>query len=211
MKIIGLTGGIGSGKTTVAKEFQKLNVPVYIADERSKLLLSNNSSVISDVKALLGEDSYKLVDGIEQADRRLIAQKVFNDQSLLKGLNNILHPAVHKDFNDYCLLQKNASYVLYEAAILFETGGQLRCDATILVTASKKDRLERVMQRDQVTKDEVETRMNNQWSQEKKLELANLVIINNNLILLAKKVNLIHFFIIKNQFLLATLFLLTFG
>ncbi|MEP2404060.1 MAG: dephospho-CoA kinase, partial [Nonlabens ulvanivorans] len=119
MIVIGLTGGIGSGKTTVAKEFEKLNVPIYIADERSKYILSNDAEVIEKVKSLLGEKAYVELNGKLEANRPFIASKVFNNKSLLEGLNEILHPAVHLDFDKFCVKHNNAAYILYEAAILF--------------------------------------------------------------------------------------------
>ncbi|PQJ30488.1 dephospho-CoA kinase [Nonlabens arenilitoris] len=198
MKVIGLTGGIGSGKTTVAKEFEKLNVPIYIADERSKYILSNNRSVIDQVKILLGQQAYIDDNGKIEANRPFIASKVFKDKNLLEGLNKILHPAVRIDFDKFCERHHSAAYVLYEAAILFETNGDKRCDATILVTASLQKRIERVMHRDAVTEEDVLSRMKNQWTQKEKLELADFVIINDNIDLLTLKSGLIHRFMLKN-------------
>jgi len=198
MKVIGLTGGIGSGKTTVAREFQKLNVPVYIADDRSKFLLSNNSEIIELVKSLLGNEAYEFINGVEKANRAFIASKVFTDKKMLEKLNAILHPAVHKDFEKFSLEYKGLPYLIYEAAILFETGGESRCDKTILVTASKEERLNRVMKRDGVTQTAVENRMQHQWSQERKLGLADYIVINDNVSLLSKKINLLHLFMINN-------------
>ncbi|GAK94504.1 dephospho-CoA kinase [Nonlabens ulvanivorans] len=198
MKVIGLTGGIGSGKTTVAKEFEKLNVPIYIADERSKYILSNDAEVINRVKNLLGTEAYSKNNGKLHANRPFIAKKVFNNQELLKGLNQILHPAVYLDFDKFCLEYNSAAYVLYEAAILFETKGNEKCDATILVTASLHDRLQRVMKRDNVSEDDVIARMKNQWSQNVKLGLADYVIINDSIELLTDKVKLIHRFMLNS-------------
>lgn len=198
MKIIGITGGIGSGKTTIVKEFMKLNVPVYIADERSKFLLSNDEEVKREVKAILGDKAYQLNSDREEADRAFIASKVFQDKELLNQLNDILHPAVHKDFEQFCSQHLESSYVLYEAAILFETGGHKKCDATILVTAAMEERIKRVMQRDQVTREDVESRMNHQWPEKRKLEMADFVIINDDINELSLFVNKIHFFMLKN-------------
>ncbi|EAS18816.1 dephospho-CoA kinase [Flavobacteria bacterium BBFL7] len=198
MKIVGLTGGIGSGKTTVAKEFTKYNVPIYIADDRSKYILANDAVVIEKVKNLIGDKAYLENDGEWFPDRAFIASKVFNNKGLLERLNNILHPAVRNDFDKFCDEYYNAEYILYEAAILFETKGNERCDKTILVTASLNERLTRVMSRDQISKEDVVARMKNQWSQKAKLDLADLVIINDNIDLIANKVRLVHQFMLND-------------
>lgn len=199
MKIVGLTGGIGSGKSTVARAFQKFDVPVYIADDRSKYLLSNNKDVILKVTSLLGNKAYINVNGKVDANRAYIASQVFNDKKLLKKLNEILHPAVHKDFEQFTLLNKESLYIIYEAAILFETGGASKCDFTILVTASREERIKRVMQRDDVSLKDVESRMQHQWSQKQKLDLSNFVVYNDYIDLLPLKVRLIHEFMINTD------------
>lgn len=179
MKILGLTGGIGSGKTTVAREFEKLGVPLFIADLEAKKILNSDGAVKSAIKQLLGPDSYILNQGIEEADRSFIATKVFNDPKLLKSLNAIVHPAVAAQFEEW-KRRSTYPYGVYEAAILFETGGESRCDLVLLVAAQKELRIARVMKRDGVTRQEVESRMSNQWSQNRKLDLSNMVINNIN-------------------------------
>ncbi|WP_438961305.1 dephospho-CoA kinase [Nonlabens sp.] len=198
MKIIGITGGIGSGKTTVAKEFMKLNVPVFIADDRSKFLLSHDDSVKCKVKELLGDKAYQVNGDREEANRTFIASKVFEDKELLSKLNAILHPAVHKDFEQFCSQNLECAYVLYEAAILFETGGHNKCDATILVTAALEERIKRVMHRDEVSREDVKSRMDHQWSDKRKLALADFVILNDNIDFLPLIVNNLHRFMLKN-------------
>ncbi|WP_405377364.1 dephospho-CoA kinase [Nonlabens sp. Asnod3-A02] len=198
MKIIGLTGGIGSGKTTVAKEFEKLNIPLFIADNISKKLLSTDETVIDAVKTLLGEQSYigdnagKLVP-----NKKFIASKVFSDQELLSSLNKILHPAVRQYFDNW-IKEQNAPYVIYEAAILFETKGNEICDQIILVTASLKERYRRVMARDKVTEEEVRLRMSKQWSDSQRIMLSDFVIINEDLQELGGFVRSIHDVLLKN-------------
>lgn len=199
MKIIGLTGGIGSGKTTVAKAFQKLNVPVYIADDRSKYLLSNDAKIISSVKDLLGNDAYIIENGNKVANRSFISSKVFKDKKLLAQLNAILHPAVHVDFNSFCKKHLSEPYVVYEAAILFETGGDKKCDYTILVTVSEESRMERVMKRDGVSMEAVKARIKNQWSQERKINLADIVVINENIDNIPLYIGYIHYFILNTK------------
>ncbi|SDS84563.1 dephospho-CoA kinase [Gillisia sp. Hel1_33_143] len=176
MKIVGLTGGIGSGKTTVANFFKDLGVPVYIADDAGKRLMATSEDVKKAVIHLFGKDAY--IEG--SLNRKLIAAEVFNDAEKLEQLNQIVHPAVAKDFSEWLSLQK-FPYVIYEAAILFEAGGYKKCDLVLLVTAPKKSRLERVQKRDQSSLSEIEARMQHQWSDEQKQELANYEILNIDL------------------------------
>lgn len=173
MKIIGLTGGIGSGKTTVTSFFAELGIPVYIADVEAKKLLSTSKVIRRQVIEILGEAAY--VEG--QPDRGFIASKVFNDTNLLSQLNTIIHPRVRIHFKKWAHKQK-APYVIKEAAILFENGAYQECDATILVTAPKDIRINRVMKRDGVAASQVEARMNHQWEDEIKKPLATFVIEN---------------------------------
>ncbi|MEO9954431.1 dephospho-CoA kinase [Nonlabens sp.] len=198
MKIIGLTGGIGSGKTTVAKEFEKLNLPLFIADNASKMLLATDETVISAVKDLLGDESYT-VDNVGKLipNKKFIASKVFNDQGLLSSLNKILHPAVRQYFDNW-VSEQNAPYVIYEAAILFETKGNEICDQIILVTASLKERYRRVMARDKVTEEEVRLRMSKQWSDSQRIMLSDFVIVNEDLQNLRGFVRSIHDVLLKN-------------
>ncbi|MEX2349586.1 MAG: dephospho-CoA kinase [Flavobacteriaceae bacterium] len=173
MKVVGLTGGIGSGKSTVAKMFKDLGVPVYIADKEAKELM-HTPKVIQKINTLLGESSY--VNGV--LNRPYIASKVFSDKNLLEKLNAIVHPEVKKHFKEWMKKQKGV-YAIKEAAILFENGGYKECDATILVTAQESMRVRRVMQRDQISDEDVEARMKNQWTDAEKVKLADLIIENS--------------------------------
>lgn len=173
MKIIGLTGGIGSGKSTIAKLFEELGVPVYIADDAGKYLLKTSKVVQRKVINLLGEKAYS--NGLP--DKKYIANKVFNDTNLLQQLNNIIHPKVGQHFKKWQKKQ-HAPYCIKEAAILFENGGYKQCDATILVTAPREIRVERVTARDQTSAEEVVQRMSHQWSDDDKIHLADYVIEN---------------------------------
>jgi dephospho-CoA kinase len=192
MKVVGLTGGIGSGKTTVAGFFKDLGVPVYIADDAGKKLMSNSSEIRSEVIRLFGESSY---EG-STPNRKFIASKVFSDATLLAELNKIIHPAVEADFKSW-LGEQASEYVLYEAAILFETGSYKKCDFTVLVIASQKLRIERLQNRDQSSKQEIQQRMDNQWSDEKKSALADFIITNDDLSLTKQQVAHIHGKILK--------------
>ncbi|MEX0996402.1 MAG: dephospho-CoA kinase [Flavobacteriaceae bacterium] len=173
MKIIGLTGGIGSGKSTVAKLFNELGVAVYIADDEAKKIM-HKKEIKEKIILLLGEESF--VEN--KLNKKYIADKVFQDRSLLEQLNEIVHPAVALHFSEWVQNQKGA-YVIKEAAILFENGGYKQCDKTILVKATKRLRLKRVLKRDKSTVSEVEARMKNQWTDAKKEKLADFVIENN--------------------------------
>jgi len=173
LKIIGLTGGIGSGKTTVAKMFRQLGVPVYIADEEAKKLM-HTARVRKQIINLFGEQAYCN----NQLNNKLIAQIVFKDKALLQQLNTIVHPEVRRHFQQWVKKQK-APYVIKENAILFETGTAENYDFTILVTADKDVKLSRIQQRDNSSIEEIEARMDNQWPDDKKVSLADYVIDNS--------------------------------
>ena len=187
MKIIGLTGGIGSGKTTVAAMFADLGIPIYIADQRARELTNTSDQIILGIKQLLGEQAY--VDG--RLDRTYVAEQVFKDKELLDALNAIIHPEVGRDFSDWCK-QQQGPYVIKEAAILFESGSYVGCDRVILVTADIEKRIERIIRRDGTDREHILARMSNQWSDERKLELADFVIQNNELALTRTQVEHIH-------------------
>nr|WP_319398424.1 dephospho-CoA kinase [uncultured Carboxylicivirga sp.] len=173
---VGLTGGIGSGKSTVAQFLEVLSVPVYYADARAKQLMNTNTQVITKIKELLGEEAYC---GSE-VNRPYVAQMVFNDKALLEGLNQIVHPAVKKDFEKWCNHNADKKWVVQEAAILFENDGYKKFDQIILVTAPMDLRIQRVMKRDNVSESKVIERINNQWTDDKKVKLANAVIVNDD-------------------------------
>ncbi|WP_423819122.1 dephospho-CoA kinase [Salinimicrobium sp. TIG7-5_MAKvit] len=187
MKVVGLTGGIGSGKTTVAGFFKELGIPVFIADDEAKLLMVSNSEVKSAVQALFGELSY--INGLPE--RKYIASKVFGDRGKLEQLNAIIHPAVARHFESW-KEEQVAPYVIYEAAILFESGGYKKCDFNLLVTAPLDRRIERLKKRDKSTLEEIEARMNNQWSDEEKAKLADFIIENKELSSTRKAVHELH-------------------
>ncbi|MGK0385996.1 MAG: dephospho-CoA kinase [Patiriisocius sp.] len=187
MKIVGLTGGIGSGKSTIAGMFHDLGIPIYIADIEAKKLLVSSKVVKRKVITLLGEKAYKQC----APDRTYIANKIFNDATLLSGMNAIIHPKVASHFKRW-IKKQDAPYCIKEAAILFENGGYAQCDATILVTAPKEIRIERVMTRDAISIDNVEARMRNQWKDEKKISLATYVIENIALEASKNQVKKIH-------------------
>lgn len=173
MIIVGLTGGIGSGKTTVAHYFSELGIPIYLADTEAKKLMTADERLKADIVALLGSAAYQ--DGV--LNRGFIAGKVFKSKQLLDSLNKIVHPAVANHFKLW-VQNQNAPYVIKEAAILFENGGYLNCDFTILVTAPRGERIKRVMKRDHTSENEVISRMNAQWTDARKTALADVKIEN---------------------------------
>jgi len=174
MKTIGITGGIGSGKSTVAKVFVSMGYPVYNSDVMAKQLINSDSILIGNIKSHFGQDIY--LGG--KLDRKKMAGIVFNDHEKLKILNSLVHPAVGRDFESW-KKEQSTSIVLKEAAIIFETGINKSLDATILVTTPESTRIKRVMKRDNTTKEQVIERMNNQWSDDKKAELAEYIIDNS--------------------------------
>lgn len=176
MKIIGLTGGIGSGKTTVANFFKELGVPVYIADVEAKKIMNTSASIKKTLISLFGKKSYLN----NELNRKFIASKVFKDKNLLQKLNDIVHPEVEKHFKVWKANQ-NQPYVIYEAAIIFENNAQSKFDYTILVTAPQDIKVKRVLNRDHATEQEVKSRMENQWDDSKKEKLANFIIENIDL------------------------------
>jgi len=173
---VGITGGIGSGKTTVCKIFEQLGIPIYYADDRAKRLMVNDLKVVSALKTLFGEKTYH-EDG--RLNRQHLANLVFKDKALLEKLNGIVHPAVHKDGIQWNKLQNNVPYTLKEAALLFEAGSYKALDKVITVYAPKEIRLERVIKRDQTTREAVLARMDKQMEDKKKVHLADFVIFND--------------------------------
>jgi dephospho-CoA kinase len=191
-KVVGLTGGIGSGKTTVAKMFEELGVPIYIADVEAKKLVNRSKIVRRKLVALFGEQAY--VDN--KINRAFVADKIFNNKDLLNKMNQIVHPKVASHFKRW-LNKQDSHYVIKEAAILFENGSYKHLDAIITVTAPVEERIKRVTKRDNSNKDKVLAIIKNQWDDNKKIELSNYVIENTTLENTQKKVIEIHQDILK--------------
>ncbi|WP_445385219.1 dephospho-CoA kinase [Robiginitalea sp. IMCC44478] len=175
MMRVGLTGGIGSGKSSIAREFTRLGVPVYNSDLRAKELMQLHEGLRAKIKTLLGSQAYN--DG--KLDRGYVASRVFSDSSLLQRLNSLVHPRVREDFERWAG-QQQYPYVIQEAAVLFENGGYRNCDKMILVVAPEQARIERVIQRDKSSRKAVVERMKNQWPDDKKIPLADFVIENSD-------------------------------
>lgn len=188
MKRIGLTGNIGTGKTTVARVFEVLGVKVYHADIQARIILDSDSLKLR-VASLFGN---QVINTMNQVDRKALADIVFNDKEKLVQLNNLIHPLVEEDFEHWCEIHKNEHYILHEAAILFESGFNRLFDATIMVAAPEELCIERVMARDSISKEMVLDRMRNQWPQKKKMELSDYLVVNDEQILVIPQVLSIH-------------------
>ncbi|EKY12669.1 dephospho-CoA kinase [Capnocytophaga sp. oral taxon 324] len=188
MMVVGLTGGIGSGKSTIAKEFATLGISVFNSDEQAKVLIATDAQVKKRIIAAFGEEAYQ--NG--EYNRAYIAQIVFNNSEKLAILNGIVHPALAKYFNQWAKKQ-TSPYVLKEAAILFESGSYKDCDYIITVTAPEQVRIARVMARDHCTEAQVRARMAQQWSDAQRIALSNAVIENIDLESAKEQVKRIHF------------------
>lgn len=174
---VGITGGIGSGKSTVCRLFEKFGVPVYYADDRAKWLMNHKDDLKERLKENFGATTYN-EEGL--LDRAYLAGIVFKDNAKLEILNSIVHPAVFEDGQEWQKEQEalGAVYSLKEAALLFETGSYKQLDKIIVVTAPEETRIKRVMERDSVTEEEVRARINKQMPQEEKEKRANYIITN---------------------------------
>jgi dephospho-CoA kinase len=186
---IGITGNIGSGKTTVSKIFELLGVPVFYADWEAKEVMTNDSTLINDIKSAFGKESYFDNGAL---NRKHLASIVFNNSDELKKLNSLVHPAVFRVFDQWVKNHPKAPYVLKEAAILFESGSYKLCDYSILVKAPLQTRIERVVKRDMLSAAEIERRDEKQFSEEKKSSLANIFINNDGSELVIPQVLKLH-------------------
>jgi len=187
MMTIGLTGGIGSGKTTVAKFFMELGIPVYFADSEAKKLMNESIGLKSKILSEFGDNSYR--NG--SLNRAYIAGIVFDNPQKLEQLNALVHPAVADDFKRW-LKTLDAPYAIQENAIIFESNSFKKFDSIIAVTAPKKDRIKRVMDRDKITEEMVKMRMKNQWPEYKKIAASDYTIYNTDLEKSKRSVARIH-------------------
>jgi dephospho-CoA kinase len=175
-KIIGLTGGIGSGKTTVARQFESFGIPIYIADEEAKKIMEL-PEVIENIKTIFGSEIFDNA----KLNRQKLAKIVFNDKDKLQELNKIVHPKVKSHFENWLIENKSAPIVIKETALLFETGSEMNFDSIITVTTPLAIRVQRVIERDKIDNEAVLNRINNQISDEIKIAKSNFVIHNDNL------------------------------
>lgn len=196
MLIVGLTGGIGSGKSTIAKLFSQLNIPIYYTDDEAKKIMITSKIVQRKLIQKFGEEVYK--KGV--LNKAYLASLIFTDKVNLNYVNSIVHPRVNQHFKRWVKRQEKntkGKYVIQENAILFENGSNVYCDYVIIVTAPKEIKVERVMKRDHTTKQKIEERMNNQWADSLKIEKSDFVIDNIGLEKTKKEVLIIHDNLIK--------------
>ena len=191
--IVGLTGGIGSGKSTVATMFKKLGIPVYIADLEARKLMNSSAVIRKEIIEAFGEASYHN----DVPDRKFLADIVFKEKEKLQKLNTIVHPKVQQHFLDWYKRQ-TSPYVIKEAAILFESGGDKECDKIITVTIPVSERIKRVMKRDNITEEVVMARIKNQWPDERKIALSDFIIENTDINETQKTVKKIHHTLLEN-------------
>ena len=185
----GITGGIGSGKTTVCKIFEKLGIPVYYADDRAKKLMVEDPVIVDKIKSIFGKRAYHKSGSLY---RKHIARIAFSKPEKLKLLNAVVHPAVAKDSADWTAAQKNVPYTLKEAALLIEAGSYKQLDKIIVVTAPEELRIQRVIKRDKTDKKSVKARIAKQMPEVEKLKYADFIIKNDGTESLIRQVWEIH-------------------
>ena len=171
---LGVTGGIGSGKTTVCKVFNVLGIPVFSTDPEASEIMTSDREIISKINFIAGKDLYKS----GTLDRKELAALIFNDSSLLKKVNSIVHPAVSERFLKWAM-EQSAPYVIMEAAILFESGASKLVDKVAAVVAPEEERINRVIVRNHLTREEVMDRIRNQMNDEDRIKLSDYVIYNS--------------------------------
>ena len=192
---IGITGGIGTGKSTISEIFALLGVPVYYADQAAKSLMVNNSNLKQQLISTFGTATFT---NKGELDTKYIANKVFKDEKALKQLNALVHPAVLADFNKWCS-QQHAPYILKEAALLMESGSYKQCDYTILVESPLALRIERLLRRDNSSEEQIKARIASQLPDEEKAKLANFLILNDEKHLLIPQIIALHTQFLKGR------------
>ena len=186
---IGITGGIGSGKSTISKVFEILGIPVFYADDQAKKVMTDDPILVNNIKTTFGDEAY-FTDG--SLNRKYIAKLVFNDNIALARLNAIAHPATFRAFDNWLALVADAPYILKEAALLFESNSYKLCDKSIMVYAPLELRINRVMKRDNLSRLEIENRNAKQYDDAKKLKMADYDIRNDNTVLVVPQVLDLH-------------------
>jgi len=192
---VGITGGIGSGKSLVCGVLEKFGAPVYYADREARRLMNTDNLLVEAIKDLLGDDAYR--DG--ELNRPEVGRRVFENSGILEQLNRLVHPVVGEDFQTWCSTRENVPYVVEEAAILFESGAVNHLDMSVLVYAPAELRIRRVMERDRISRQEVEQRMSAQMDEEEKKSLADRVIFNDEKSLLLPRIVELHEDLIKRN------------
>lgn len=194
---VGLTGGIGSGKSLVAKIFKELGIPCYDSDIQARWVTENSPEVKDSIQATFGNSAY-LTTG--EYNRKLMAEMIFKNPASLEKLNSIVHPALEIDFNLWCQHNSQHAYILKEAALLFETGINKKLDKMIVVSAPINVRIQRIISRDpQRSKEQIEDIIKNQWPEEEKLKLADFIVNNDDKHLIIPQVLEIHKYLIESK------------
>ncbi|MDQ1771850.1 dephospho-CoA kinase [Labilibaculum sp. A4] len=178
---IGLTGGIGSGKSIVGRAFEMMGIPIYVADNEAKRLMVSDAELQNLLVSRFGDQIY---DSNFNLNRKLLAEIVFNDSEALKDINSIVHPAVRKDFIRWCEQHSQTPYVIQESAIIFDSGLYKNFDKIITVAAEDEIRIQRVMERDSISRELIVERMRSQLPESVRIEKADFVIYNNTELIL---------------------------
>jgi len=176
-KIIGITGGIGSGKSLICKIFSTMNIPIYDADSRAKYLINNDLFLKNSIKNLLGKNAYLPMG---KYNRKWVSSKVFNNPDLLKQLNSLVHPCVHKDSHDWVKKYSKSPFLIYEAALMKAAGDNNMFDKVIVVNAPINLRIQRIQIRDKRSEQEIKDIIARQISDEERLKIADYVIENDD-------------------------------
>ena len=188
MKKVGVTGGIGSGKSLVCKIFRCLNVPVFSADDEAKALLETDSEIRLVLTGFFGKELY--LSG--KLNKQMLADIIFNDRKNLEIVNNAVHPDVLERFTEWCTCQTKSAYVIMEAAIIFETGTDSFLDKVVNISAPEAIRIERVCKRDSVSKEKVIERINNQFTEKERKKMADINLVNDGKMMLLPQVLEVH-------------------
>ncbi len=196
-KNIALTGGIGSGKTFVASIFRLMGIPVYDSDENAKRLMIQNKKVVKSIKKEFGEKAY-LSEGM--LNKSFIAENIFNHKDKLQAMNSIVHPAVRNDYERWASEQKGSPYLINEAALFIENGTYKNFDALIGVLAPMPLRIKRIVERDHLSSIEIIARINNQSTDQAKLEVSDFIIYNDKIESLFQQCSKIHQRLINNKY-----------
>lgn len=198
MKKIGITGGIGSGKSTVCRIFETLEIPVYDADTQAKKIMITDMAVKSQIRELLGKEAYHRNGKL---NKDYVSSKIFSNKSLLLGINQIVHPAVNNEslrWMEQHKHNKKSPYVIKEAALLIETGNYKALDKLIVVTCPEDIRIQRIMARDELTYEEVKRKIDSQMPEAEKLRFADFIIINDGILSIIQQVHTIHMQLTKS-------------
>lgn len=184
---LGVTGGIGSGKSTVCKIFDVLGIPVFSADDEGRIIMDTNRELINDLNKLIGENLY----ASGKLDRNKLASVIFNDNSMLKRVNSLVHPLIFSRYQEWCK-QQDADYVILEAAILFGAGAEKHVDKILTVTAPLEERINRVMERNLMSREQVMERVKNQMPEDEMVKRSDFIINNSENVMIIPEVINIH-------------------